>query len=74
MSPLLLHAAEHGVPITLPLGMDEEDRDATIRCGTHASASKEADFIHAELADQVQAGYVAVLPLEAVIALQKIWL
>ena len=54
--------------------MDKEDRDATIRCGTHASASKEADFIHAELADQVQAGYVAVLPLEAVIALQNLWL
>ena len=54
--------------------MDEEDRDATIRCGTHASARNEADFIHAELADQVKAGYLAVLPLEAVIALQNLLL
>ena len=74
MSPLLLHAVEHGVHIALPRVMDKEDRDATIRCGTHASASKEAGFIHAKLADQVQAGYVAVLPLEVVISLQNLWL
>ena len=30
---------------------------------THAFASKEAEFIHAELAKQVQAGHVAVFPL-----------
>ena len=54
--------------------MDEEERDAGIRYGTHASASKEAEFIHAELSKQVQAGHVAVFPLKAVTALQKLWL
>ena len=43
-----------------------------IRYGTHASASKEAEFIHAELANQVQAGHVVVLPLEEVTSLQNL--
>ena len=54
--------------------MDEEERDETIRYGNHASTSKEAEFIHKELAEQVQSGNVAVLPLEAVTSLQKLWL
>ena len=54
--------------------MDEEERDTDILYGTHASASKEAEFIHAELVNQVQAGYVAVSPLEAFTALKNIWL
>ena len=32
------------------------------------------EFIHAELADQVQEGHVAVFPLEAVTSLQNLWL
>ena len=71
---LLRQAAEHGVPISLPRVTEEEERDTAIRCGTHASASKEAELIHAELAEKVQAGYVAVSPLEAVTALQNLWL
>ena len=74
MAPLIRHAADHGVPIALPQVMDEEDRYMTIRCGTHAYASKKVSFIHVELADQVQAGYVAVLHFEAVIALHNLWL
>ena len=69
LAPLLHHASEHGVPIALPRGMDEEERGAAICYGTHASASKEAEFIHAELAEQVQAGHVAVFPLESVTTL-----
>ena len=61
-APLFCHAVEHGIPIALPRGMDKEERDATICCGPHASAIKEAEFIHAELAEHVQAGYVAVFP------------
>ena len=45
-----------------------------VRYGMHASASKEAEFIHAELADRMPVGHVAVFPLESVIALQKLWL
>ena len=52
----------------------EKERNSTILYGTHASARNEADFIHAELAEQVQAGYVAFSPLEAFTALQKLWL
>ena len=54
--------------------MEEEERQAYIRYGTHAFASKEADFIHTELAEQVQAGHVYVFPLKAVISLQNMWL
>ena len=52
--------------------MDEEDRDASILYGTHTSARKEAEFIHTELAKQVQAGHVAILPLEAVTFLKNL--
>ena len=44
------------------------------RYGTYASANKEAGFIHTELAEQVQVGHVVVYPLEAVTALQNLWL
>ena len=54
--------------------MDEEEIEASILYGTNASASKKADFIHAELAEQVQAGHVSVFPLKAVISLQNLWL
>ena len=40
----------------------------------HTSARKEAEFIHTELAKQVQAGNVAVFPLEAVTFLKNLWL
>ena len=40
----------------------------------YASARKEAEFIHVELAEQVQAGHVDVFPLEAVTSLQNTWL
>ena len=54
--------------------MDEEERESDIRYGTHTSANKEEDFIHAELDKQVQAGHVAVFHLEAVTSLQNLWL
>ena len=73
-APLLCHAVKHGIHIALLQGMEKEERDATICCGTHTSASKETELIHAELAEQVQAGYTAVFPLEAVTALQNLWL
>ena len=40
--------------------MDEEERDAAILYVMHTSDQKEAEFIHTELAEQVQAGHVAV--------------
>ena len=43
--------------------MDEEDRGSSICYGTHASSIKEVEFIHTELSEQVQVGYVAVFPL-----------
>ena len=42
--------------------------------GTQASSRKEAEFIQAELDEKVQAGHVAISPLEAVTALQNPWL
>ena len=60
---ILCHAAEHGVPIALSRGMDEEERDSAILYGKHISTRKEVEFIHTELAKQVQSGNVAVFPL-----------
>ena len=72
-APLLRHAAEHGVPIAFPRGMYEEERDDAILYGMHASARKEAEFIHMNLAEQIQAGHVAVFTLEAVTSLKNLW-
>ena len=71
---LLRQSSENGVPIYLPRVTYEEERDTAIRYGTYASVRKEAEFIHAELAKQVQAGHVAVVLLEAVLDLHKLWL
>ena len=38
------------------------------------SAKKGVEFINTDLGDQVQAGHVTVLPLEAVNYLHKLWL
>ena len=54
--------------------MDEEEKEADIRYGNHYSANKEAEFIHADLAEQAQAGHVAVLTLKAVNTLHNLWL
>ena len=40
----------------------------------HTSSRKEAEFIYMELAEQVQAGHVAVFPFEAVTSLKHLWL
>ena len=74
MAPLLRHVAEHRLPIALPQVIDKEERDASIYNGTHAYFSKEAEFIHTELSKQVQERHISVLPLEAVISLQNLWL
>ena len=54
--------------------MDKEEKEAVILYGTHASAIKEADFIHTYLDEQVQAGHVAVFPLEVVNDLHNLWI
>ena len=74
LATLLRHAAEHSVPINLSRGTDEEEKEAAIRYGTHTSAIKDIEFIHADPAEQVQAGHVVVSPLEAVNALHNLWL
>ena len=54
--------------------MEKDEVDAAILYGSPASASKEAEFIRAALAEQVQAGHVAIFLLEPVTALQNLWL
>ena len=41
-APLLRHTAEHGFPIVLTQGMDEEEKEASILYGTYDSTNKEA--------------------------------
>ena len=54
--------------------MDKEEREAAILYGMHDSTCKEVEFIQTELAEQVQAGNVAVLPLEVVTFLKNLCL
>ena len=65
-SPILHHTAEHDTLISLTWGIDDEVKDTALCYGTHASVVKETEFIHTELSEQVQAGHVAVFPLEVV--------
>ena len=73
-APTLHHAADHSFLIALPQGMDKQEIKSALCYGTQASTLKEAEFIHAELDEQVQTGNVAVSPLEAVRALHNLWL
>ena len=40
----------------------------------HSSAKKEVDFVHQDLAYQVQAGHIVVSPLYTVRDLPNLWL
>ena len=71
---LINHARQHGLPISLPRGMSEEELCADLHYGAHSSAKKEVDFVHQELVDQVQAVHIVVLPLYTVQDLPKLWL
>ena len=48
-APLIRHTAEHGVLIALPLGMEEEEKEAAINYGAYVSANKEVEFINTDL-------------------------
>ena len=73
-APLLRHAAHHSVPIDLPHGMDEQENEMALRYSTNAFSHKEVEFIHTELAEQVQARHMEVFPMTAVNALPNLWL
>ena len=73
-APLLRHVVDHGVSIALSWGVEKEEKEAALGYGTHTSALKGAEFIHNELAYQVQDGHVSVFPWEAVKALHDLWL
>ena len=53
--------------------MDGQDKQAPLHYGTHTSALKDAEFIHADLDEQVWAGHVNVLPLDMITALTNLW-
>ena len=60
--------------IDLPQGMGRQDKQVTLRYGTHASYLKYAELIHVELSEQIQAGHMDVYPLDTVMDLHKLWL
>ena len=74
LAPLLHYAVIHGVPITLLKGMDKKEREAELYYRTHASATKEVEFIHADLVDRFQAGHRSILLLTAVNILSNLWI
>ena len=71
---ILNHARQHGLPISLPRGMLEEELGAALHYGSNSSNMKEMDFVHQELAKQFQAGHIVVSPLTAVRNIPKLWL
>ena len=71
---LVCHADTYSAPITIMHGIDKHENQAALRYRTHTSALKEAQFIHAELAEQVQAGHVAVFHLYMFMALPNLWI
>ena len=73
MDLILLHAADHGLLISLSQGMDEQEIAAALQYGTNDSSLKYVSFIHAELAEQVQAGHVDFLPLGLVRDIHNLW-
>ena len=48
---LISHAEMYVVPIVLPRDMDTPERASALRYRAHTSDTKEADFIHTELAE-----------------------
>ena len=50
-----------------------QEKETAPHYGTHNSDHKEAEFIEAEIADQIQAGHMDVFPLNAVMALPNLW-
>ena len=60
--------------ISLPRVMTVQELQAALNYGTHASESKEVEFLHIELTYQVHAGYIAIYPLSAISYLQKLWI
>ena len=59
---MLNHARQHGLPISLPRGMLEEELGADLHYGSNSSNMKEMDFVHQELAKQFQAGRIVFPP------------
>ena len=49
VAPLIRHTSECSGLITLPQGMDEEEKEAVICYGTYACSNKEAGFSNADL-------------------------
>ena len=71
---MLNRARQHGLPISLPRGMSEEELRTALHYGSNSSAKKEVDFFHQEMADQVQAGHIIISPLETVRDLPQLWI
>ena len=63
---MMNHERQHGLPISLPREISEEEFRAALHYLAHSFAMKEVDFVHQELADQAQAGHIVVLPLTTV--------
>ena len=72
--PLIKNTASQGVPIHTPRGMTRSEKKAAPCYGAHASAPKQAVFVHQELVEQLQAGHEVVFPLSAVDDFPNLWL
>ena len=73
-APILSHMRKHGVPINMPYGMTDKELESAISYGSHSSSNKERSFVRRELAEQLQAGNIAIFPLAAIRHLNKLWL
>ena len=64
----------HGIPINMTCGMMETELYSAITQGAHSSEIKEQYFVRMDLADQLQAGHVAIFNLATIFHLKKIWI
>ena len=64
----------HAVLIDMLRGMNSVDNKKALTYGAHYSAVNERNFMRKELAEQLQAGHLAIFQWEDVKYLQGLWI
>ena len=73
-TPSVNHSATHRVLIIIPKWINKGDMEKALRYESYASAAREVDFIHQELTEYIQVGYIVVFPWNAFTHLKVLWI
>ena len=68
------HTPTHRIPITVPRGMTRGENKTALHYGAHASATQVVEFVHQELAKQIQADHIMASPWDTIAHLYNLWL